>query len=160
MEVELGHSLEDTASPLSMGFRVRGGNEEVIHIDDEPSLSDHILEGVVHESLECSGGVAKTEEHDRRFKEPFVGDKGRLPLVTIFDVDVVVSPTNIELSEVASVFQLVHEVRDERKGVGIVGGVFVEVSVILAGTEFSIFLFDEEEGGCLGGVGRANLPSG
>ena len=68
MEVEFSHSLEDAASSLSVGFRVRGGNEEVVHIDDEPSFSDHISERVVHESLEHGGGVTKAEEHDRWFK--------------------------------------------------------------------------------------------
>ena len=42
----------------------------------------------------------------------------------------------------------------------IVGGVFVEVSIVLAGVEFAIFLLDKEEGGCLGGVGRTDLPDG
>ena len=89
-----------------------------------------------------------------------MGDEGRLPLVAVFDADIVVSPTNVELGEVASVFQLVHEVGNEREGVSVLGGVFVKVSIILAGTKFSILLFNEEEGGCLGGVGRTNLPSG
>ena len=91
-----------------MGFWVRGGDKEVIHVDDQPSFSNHVLEGVIHESLECGGRVAKTEEHDGGFKKSFVGDEGRLPLVTILDADIVVPPTNIEFSEVASIFQLVH----------------------------------------------------
>ena len=37
---------------------------------------------------------------------------------------------------------------------------FVEVTVVLARVEFPIFLFYEEERGCLGRVGRLNLPSG
>ena len=89
-----------------------------------------------------------------------MGDEGHLPLVTILDADIVVPPMNIELSEVASVFQLVHKVGDERKGVGIAGGMFIEVSVVLAGVEFTIFLFDKEEAGYLGGVGRTNLSCG
>ena len=160
MKVELSHSLEDAAGSLSVGFHVRGGNKEVVHIDDEPSFSDHVSEQVVHEPLECGGGVAKTKEHDSGFKESLVGDEGCLPLMTIFDVDIVVPPSNIKLSEVVSIFQLVHEVGDEGKGIGILGGVFIEVSVVLTRAEFSIFLFDKEERGRLGGVGRMNLPSG
>ena len=38
------------------------------------------------------------------------------------------------------------------------GGVFIEVVVILVGTEFPVFLFDKEERECLRGVGRVNLP--
>ena len=89
-----------------------------------------------------------------------MGDESCLPLVTILDADVVVSPTNIKLGEVASIFQLVHEVGNERKRVGVTGGIFIEVSVILARTKFSILLLDKEERGRLGGIGRTNLSSG
>ena len=145
-------------SLFGVGCRIRGGNKEVIHVDDEPSFCDHVSERVIHESLECGRGVAKAKEHDSQFKESFVGDEGCLPLVAILDMDIVVSPTNVKLSEVASIFQLVHKVGNERKGVGIAGGVFIEVSVVLAGAEFTILLLDKEERGCLRGVGRTDLP--
>ena len=87
-------------------------------------------------------------------------DEGRLPLVAVFDTDIIVSPMNVELSEVASVLQLVHKVGDERKGVGVASSMFIEIPVILARTEFSIFLLDEEERGRLGRVGRTNLSGG
>ena len=104
-----------------------------------------------------SGGVAKAKKHDGGFEESFVGDEGRLPLVAILDADVIIPPANVKLGEVASIFQLVHEVGNKREGVGVSGGMFVEVAVVLAGAEFSIFLFDEEERGCLRGVGRTDL---
>ena len=44
-------------------------NKEVIHVDDEPSLSNHVSEGVIHESLEHGWGVAETKEHNGRFEE-------------------------------------------------------------------------------------------
>ena len=34
---------------------VRGVDEKVIHVDDEPSFSDHITKGVIHKLLEGSG---------------------------------------------------------------------------------------------------------
>ena len=160
VKVESCHALEDMMGPFLVDFWVGGGNEEVVHIDDEPSFSDHVSKQVVHEPLECGGGVAKTKEHDGGFKESLVGDEGHLPLMTIFDVDVVVPPTNIKLSEVVSVFQLVHEVGDEGKRVGVTGGVFVEVPVILTRMKFAILLFDEEKGGGLWRVGMADLSSG
>ena len=160
MKVELSHTLENTVNPLHMGFWVKGGDKKVIHADDQPSFSDHVSEGVIHELLECGGGVAKTKEHDSWFEESFVGDEGRLPLVTVFDVDIVVPPSDVKLDEVASIFQLVHKVGDERKGVGIMGDVFIQVSVVLTGAEFSILFFDKEEKGGLWGVGRMNLSSG
>ena len=128
---------------------VGGVDEEVIHIDDKPSFGNHVAEGVVHEPLESGGGVGKSEEHDGGFEEPSVGDEGRLPLVTVLDPYVVVSPADIKLGEHFSVSQLVYKVGDERKGVSITNRVFVDVSVVLAGAESTILLFDEKEGGGL-----------
>ena len=157
MEVKLGHSLKNSASLFSMDCGVKGGNEEVIHVDDKPSFGDHVSEGVVHESLEHGRGITKTKEHHSWLKESFVGNEGCFPLMTILDTDVVVSPMNVELGEVVSIFQLVHKIGDERKGVGITGGMFVEVLVVLAGAEFTILLLDKEEEGYLRGVRRTNL---
>ena len=82
---------------------VRGIDEKIIHVDNEPSLGNHIAEGVVHEMLEGGRGVGESEEHHRGFEESFVGDKGRLPLVTILDSHVVVPPADVELSEDLSI---------------------------------------------------------
>ena len=78
---------------------IGGEDEEVVHIDDKPSLGNHVAEGIIHESLEDGGGVSESEEHDRRFEQSFVGDEGHLPLVTILDPYIVVSPMNVELGE-------------------------------------------------------------
>ena len=49
--------------------------------------------------LEGSGGVGETEEHDSRFKEAFVGDESGFPLVSILDMDIVVSLLYIKFGE-------------------------------------------------------------
>ena len=41
IEVKLGYLLEDTMSSFLIGFEVRGGNKEVVHVDDKLSLSNH-----------------------------------------------------------------------------------------------------------------------
>jgi len=91
-------------SAFLVGGSVRGEDEEIIHIDDEPSFGDHIPEGVVHESLKSGGRVGEAEEHDSRFEEAFMGNEGSFPLVSVFDADVVVAPSNIEFSEYFGVF--------------------------------------------------------
>ena len=149
MEVELDHALENMTGSFGLGFGVWEGNEEVVHVDDKPSFSNHVLEQVTHESLECSGGVAEAKEHDHWFKESFVGDEGYLPLMTIFYTDVVVTPTNIKLGEVSGIFELILEVGDEGKGVCVMSGMLVEVAVVLARAEFAILLFDKKEEGGL-----------
>ena len=160
VKVKLGHMLQNTFRAFLVEGGVGGINEEVVHIDNEPSFGDHIAEEVVHESLECCGGVGEPEEHHGRLEEPLMGDEGGFPLVSIFDPYVVISPADVELSENFSIPQFIYEVGDERKGIGVADGVFVDIAVVLAGAESSILLFDEEERGCLGGIGRADLSRG
>ena len=82
---------------------IGGEDEEVVHIDDKPSLGNHVAEGIIHESLEDGGGVSESEEHDRRFKQPLMGDEGCLPLVTILNSYIVVPPSNIKFGEIFGV---------------------------------------------------------
>src|SRR5882724_7494421 len=77
-------------------------DEDVVHIDGHYSLVDEFFENVVHHCLECGGTVCEAEEHDQRFKKASVRPKGGLPLVSFFDLNVVVSPVNIQLSELLS----------------------------------------------------------
>ena len=144
-------------SSFDVGSLVGGEYKEVIHVDDEPSFNNHVSEEVIHEVLECGRGVIETEEHNGGFKQSFVGNEGCLPLVSILDVDIVVSLLNIKLGEVFHVFKFVNKVKDEGERIGISDGVLVQVAIVLAGAEFPVLLFDKEEGGGLGGVGGANL---
>ena len=157
MEIQFCHLLQHLAGSLDVCSFIRGEDEEVIHVDDEPSLGNHIPEGVVHESLECSRGVIKTKEHDCRFEKPLVGDESRLPLVSVLNVNIIVSPSNIKLGKVPGVFEFVDKVRDEGEGVCVTDGMLVQIVVILAGAEFPILLFDKEERGGLGGVGGTDF---
>ena len=99
VEVQFCHLLENTSGTFAVCFLVQGEYEEVIHVDDEPSFSDHVTEGVIHEALECGGRVGETEEHGCGFEKTFVGDKGSFPLVTVFDLNIVVAPLDVELGK-------------------------------------------------------------
>ena len=78
-----------------------------------------------------------------------MGNEGCLPLVAVLDSYIVVPPAYVKLGEDLSVSQFIYEVRDEGKGVGVTDGVFVDIMVVLAGANSTVFLFDEEEGGGL-----------
>ena len=159
VEVQFRHALEDAFGAFTVGFLVRGEDKEVVHINDKPSFGNHVTERVVHEPLECGRGIGKSKEHYRRFEEAFVCDEGGLPLVAILDADIVVPPADIKLGKQFGVFEFVDEVGDEGERVGVAGGMFIQVSVILTGAEAAVLLFDKEEWGHLGGVGRANLSA-
>ena len=46
-----------------MGGWIRGVNEKVIHLNDEPFFCDHVMKEVIHEALEGGGGISETKEH-------------------------------------------------------------------------------------------------
>ena len=135
-----------------MGGDVRRIDKKIVHIDNEPSFCDHIMEGVVHELLEGGGGVGKTKEHYSWFKKSFVGDKGDFPLVSILDLDIVISPVNIEFGEDFRSLEFVDKVRDEGEGVCVMYCVLIDVVIVLTGIKTTILLFNKKEGGCLWGV--------
>ena len=150
--------MKDTFSSFLVVFVVVRVDEEVVHVNDKPSFLNHISERVRHELLKSGGGVGHAKEHDSGFIESVVGDEGTLPLVTLLDTDIVVSPSYIKLSEDLGIFEFVDEVGDQGKGICISDCVAIEVSVVLTGLEASILFFDKEEGGCWGGLGWADFP--
>src|SRR5882724_7079693 len=90
--------------------------EDVVHIDGHYSFINEFLEDVIHHHLECGGTVHEAKEHDQRFEKASVCPKGGLPLVSFFDLNVVVSPENVQLSEVLGLGfrDLVEDVWDQR----------------------------------------------
>ena len=105
-----------------------------VTVYDKPSFGDHVSEGVIHEMLECGWRVGEAEEHDGGFNEAFMGDKGGFPLVAIFDVDIVIAPTDVKFGKQFGIFELINEVRDKGERVSISNSVFIQISVILVGT--------------------------
>lgn len=67
-------------------------------------------------------------------------------------MDIIVFLLDIELSEEGTVFQFVNEVRDEGEWVGILDHMGVEVAVVLAGSEGSIFFWGQRRIGMPGGI--------
>ena len=52
-------------------------------------------------------------------------------MISVFDVYIVVAPSDVQFSEILGSFQLVNEFRDEGEGIGILDGSFVEFPVIV-----------------------------
>ena len=140
-----------------MGGHVGGINEEVVHVNDKPSFRDHIVKGVIHEVLESGRGIGETKEHHSGLEESFMSNEGSFPLMSIFDLDIVVSPSDIELGEDFCPLEFINEVRNERKRVCITDSVFIDVAIVLTGSEATVLLFDDEERGCLWRVRGVNF---
>ena len=93
------------------------------------------------------------------FEKSFMDDEGGLSLLGILDTDIIIAPSDVKLGEQFNVLEFIDEIRDKGKGVGVSNGMFVQVVVVLARTETTILLFDEEDWECLRGVQGVDLPT-
>ena len=78
-----------------------------------------------------------------------MGNESGFSLVAFLDADVVVSPSYIKLSKNLGILEFVNEVRDQREGICILDGVFIEVAIVLARSESAVLFLDE--------IGRAHV---
>ena len=81
---------------------------QVVHVDLEPSLGNHVGEDVVHERLKGRRGIAKAKEHHGGFVESERGNECCLPLVFLLDTNVVIAPPDIKLGEQCRVFHVIN----------------------------------------------------
>jgi len=132
-------------------------HHEVIHVDNEPSFRKVVGEDMVHERLKGRRRVALAEEHHRRFVKPVRSSESGLPLISLLDLNVVISPLDIKFREVMRMFESVNKIGDARKRVSVFDHMRIYVAVVLAGMERSIFLWDEEERRRLQRFGRKDL---
>ena len=76
---------------------LRGMDQNIVHVDCEPILSQFFGEYRVHHCLECSWGVCESKEHDSWFEQSLICDEGCFPLIAFLDMDVIVSPSDVKL---------------------------------------------------------------
>ena len=86
-----------------------------------------------------------------------MGNKGSFPLMSVFDLDIIVSPSDVELGEDFRPLEFINKVRNEGERVCVMDDMFVDVVIVLTGSEAAVFLFDKEERERLWGVRGANF---
>ena len=84
--------LQDLSHQLLVLLDVVGEYEDVIEVDSDFAEYDEVLEDVVHERRECAGRVCQPKEHDVQLKQPSIGHKGSLLLITGLNLYIVVPP--------------------------------------------------------------------
>jgi hypothetical protein len=75
--------------------------EDIIEVDYEVSCVNEISKDVVHERLECSGGVAEAKGHDKGFEESEGAFESGFPFVAFANADVIIALTDVKLGKVA-----------------------------------------------------------
>src|SRR5712664_1688814 len=92
-------SAEDVEDPYYNGMMfllcLTAEDEDVIHVDDYDSFVYELSEDVIHHRLERCQTVSETKEHDKGFGQASVCLKGRLPLISVFDPHIIVSPPDV-----------------------------------------------------------------
>jgi hypothetical protein len=139
---------------------LQGGVEEknIIEVDDEVSFIDKVGKDGVHKGLEGRWCVTKAEGHDKWFVKAERALEGRFPFVTFADTDVIVTPADVKLCEVARALEFIDEFRDERKRSGVLDCNIVEGAIILNRTKGATTSFgDKEEWYSKWGLGWANV---
>ena len=105
-----------------------------------------VFKDVVHECRERARQVRQPEEHDCWFEQAAIGSERCLPFVTSLDMDVVVTPPNVECREDRRILESIHEFRNQWERVPILHRDLVETAVVLNGTQTAVLLLDKEEG--------------
>ena len=67
----------------------------VIHINQYPSFSHFLLKDSIHHGLKGGGGICESEEHYCGFEQPFRGEECPFPFISLFDLNIVVAPSDI-----------------------------------------------------------------
>ena len=112
------------------------GNSYIIHVNADGSTKEFVLsynraKNVIHHHLEGGWGVSKANEHDCWFVEAVASFEGSFVFVTLLDVDVVISPVDVQFSIDVGASQICDKVCDKGKWVLISYSAVVDASIIL-----------------------------
>ena len=90
--MKLFYHLPDYPLVLCQGL---GEDQDVIQVHTDHLFHNEVMEDVICHCLEGGWTVGEPKEHDQWFIEPLVGLEGGLPLISLGDVHIVVSPLDI-----------------------------------------------------------------
>jgi hypothetical protein len=126
---------------------VQGGMEEenIIKVDNEMAFIDKVGKDGVHKGLEGRRCIAKTEGHDKWFKEAERAFEGCFPFITFSNTDIIVTPVDIKLCEVVRTLEFIDEFGDKGKRSGILDCNIIEGVIVLDGTKGASSSFGDEE---------------
>jgi hypothetical protein len=121
-------------------------HKDVIQVNDKVLLVDKVGEDSVHKGPKSGRGIAEAKGHDEGLKKSEGALKDGFPFITFFNVNVVVSPSDIEFGKVTGTLEFINEIGNQGQRCGVFNGNIIEVMIILNRAELAIFLSDEEKG--------------
>src|SRR5258708_3498270 len=131
VQVKFDKAMEDFMGKFIERGKIVIKEEDIIQVNDEVTLVDKVLKDMGHKRLKCGWGVAEAEGHDKGFEETELALEGGFPFITLFDADVIVTPTDVEFCKVMGRLEFVDEFRDEWEWEIIFDSDIVEFMVVL-----------------------------
>ena len=95
-------SFQHFSHNLSMLSLVITEDENIVQVHNDLAVLYKITKDGVHHGLKGCRSVAKAKVHAIRLEQTTLCDKRCLPLVTLFNADVIVPPPKVELREYGS----------------------------------------------------------
>jgi len=112
-------------------FLCLGEDQDVVQVDHHNTFCYEVPEDVIHYGLEGGQTVSHSKEHYQGFEQASIGLEGHLPLISGLNVNVVETPTDIQLGEVSGPAELGHEFGDQWERVLVLDCHRVECSIVL-----------------------------
>ncbi|KAG5349823.1 hypothetical protein C0989_001718 [Termitomyces sp. Mn162] len=138
-------AFQNKTSDLMVFLQHFDVDEDVIEVHTHYTLCNEVPEDVIFHGLEGGWAVGETEEHNKWLKQSSVGLEGHLPLISLLNVHIVITPPDIQFSEVSHALEVVDELGDEGERVAILHHHGIEHLIVLYQLERAILLFDEED---------------
>src|SRR6266404_571506 len=108
-----------------------------------------VTKDVIHHRLKGARRICQAKEHDQWLKQAIFCLKCSFFLIASFNPDVIVSPMDIKFCEDVGILDLAYEIWYKWQWIAIADGVFIQLAIILYWVQFTVFLFDKEEGRCV-----------
>ncbi|KAG6899636.1 hypothetical protein C0993_008449 [Termitomyces sp. T159_Od127] len=157
VELVLAEVFQDNVCDLAVLLKRFDVDEDVVKVYAHYTLYNEVLKDVVHHCLEGGWAIGESKEHDKEFKQLLAGLEGSLPLISLLSVHIVVTPPNIQFSEVPHLPEVIDELGDEGEGLAILHHQGIKNPVVLDQLERAILLFNEEDQRGQWQLGRAHV---
>src|SRR5437899_2118455 len=142
IELVFAEASEDFLDMSLVQLLVLGIDEDVVKVYDNTHVQE-VCEDAINKPLESSRGISEAKGHHQPLIGAVAHAEGGLPLIARGDADKVVGMVEIDLGIYFGFGRRVEEVGDERKGILIFLGDFVEAMVVYTEVERAILLFDK-----------------
>jgi hypothetical protein len=102
------------------------------------------MEYMIHEALECGGGITQDKGHDQNLIVALMSCKGILGNVFLFHTYLLVAQIKIKFSKQLGATQFIQEVINENNGKFVFNGKFVEGTEVRTHSPITFFLEDHD----------------